>query len=384
MIQEQNNQNLNNYKIEENNTFLDNQTTKKKNSNKQYKKSKLVSIVVTSVLIVGVGITLFNNINDSKNDNITNISNNNDSEKLTINYYDKTRDIKDNYTFREAISKFAFIINEKTLIFKENSKISLDNIIQDSEHYDEIMKVEFSYKNDEDSTLYELMLGESSSTNLTEFVENFKKGKLRNDNNLIVENVEIIEQNENYVFITWERTIISKTYGYYFAQKIDDKVFYAYKNSIKKYDEKNKSAFLSGSKELFNCLSIDDGKEPYICDKVINIPLVLNKKIKNYNSFYAIYNEQITNKKIDGSVHFSYNDDLVRFKYNANVKYEDIEWEQDFNSKIKYKKEDDTHILGIKDEKLTQIFEISSYTGTEITNDKNFNEYIDKMLSKNS
>jgi len=44
----------------------------------------------------------------------------NNSETKAIVYYDNSRNLKDTYTFKEAVSKFAFKVNETTLIFGEN------------------------------------------------------------------------------------------------------------------------------------------------------------------------------------------------------------------------------------------------------------------------
>ena len=294
------------------------------------------------------------------------------------------RELKNVYTFNEATNQFAFLVNTSTLIFKEIEKVALGSITQTNTRYEELMNPEFAYKHDNNSIVYTLYLGESNSSSLEEFVNNFKNGILSDKIQLQVSNINIIETTEDYVFASWYQPTSSVGYEYYFAKKIGNRVFYAYKNDFTEFNDKKKSLILNGFKELFNSLSIDDEIEPYIYDKIINVPLVLNKKIMDYKLIFSIHNNRAINELksdyMDGSVSFDYNGDYINVDYEATGYYDKINWSKNLDSKIKYSNEDDKITLGIKDGNLTQLFQFNIYSDNKITNAKEFNTYIDKVL----
>ena len=347
----------------------------------------LIIGIIAVVAVVGVGIVfgsklLSNGGNNNSNNGSSSINNSSNSD---IVYYDSNRDLKEVYTFDEATNQFAFLVNTSTLIFKENEKVSLDSITQTNTIYDELMNPQFAYKHDNSSIIYTLYLGESNSSNLKDFVNNFKNGILSDKTKWEVENINIIESTEDYVFASWQKTTLSKDYEYYFAKKIGNKVFYSYKNNLIQFNDEKKAWILNGFKELFNSLSLDDGTEPYIYDKIINVPLVLNKKIMDYNLIFSISNGQMINDLksdyMDGSISFDYNGDYINLEYGATGHYNKINWSKNLDSKIKYCNEDSKITLGIKDGSLTQVFEFNIYSDNKITNVKEFDAYIDKVLN---
>lgn len=370
------------------NTFESGNANNQNFNSKQPKKMNIGLIVgiVVAVAVVGVGIVFSSKLlsNGGNNNNDSNGTNN--SSNGNVVYYDSNRNLKDVYTFDEATNQFAFLVNTSTIIFKENEKVALDSITQTNTIYDELMNPQFAYKHDNSSIIYTLYLGESNSSNLEDFVNNFKNGILSDKTKWEVENINIIESTEDYVFASWQKNSLSKNYEYYFAKKIGNKVFYSYKNNLIQFNDEKKALVLNGFKELFNSLSVDDGTEPYIYDKIINVPLVLNKKIMDYNLIFSISNGQMINDLksdyMDGSVSFDYNGDYINLEYGATGHYNKIDWSKSLDSKIKYSNEDNKIILGIKDGSLTQIFEFTIYSDNKITNAKEFDSYVGKVLNR--
>lgn len=348
----------------------DNLTTKKLNIG-------LIIAVVAAVVVITIGILfggkLFSSSKDNKRSN-----NGNSLSNVDVIYYDNKRELKDTYTFKEAVRKFAFKVNENTLIFEENDKVILDMATTGKTIYNELEPTYFVYKRKNNISLESLYLGESNSTSLEEFKTNFNEGVLSNNQKLTVENVNIIEFNDEYFFGSWVKKSITSMYEYYFAKVIGGKVYYAYHPTILKHSDAEISELLEEFKSLFNCLSRDDGKEPYIYDKMVNVPLVLNKKIKDVNLISGIINSN--NGYLDGSVSLTHNSDYINLEYNAGGHYDKYDWSDTFNSNVKYVKDDGKDIIGIKDGDNTQIFEISLYSDNKITNIKEFNAYMSNYL----
>lgn len=231
----------------------------------------LIIGIVTVVVVATIGIVFGSKILSNKEDDN---KNNNFSKELS--YYDKTRSIKSTYTFDEAISKFAFKEYETTLVFQQNNNVKLSNI-----KLGNISNISFYYE--KENSYFTFTFEESGSSNINEFVGNFKSGILGGGKRQTsFENIKILETNDEYVFISCQESGNS-SYKYYFAKQIGNKVFFAYSNrNLTELNDNKKSEMLNGFKELFSTLSSDDNKEPYISDKILNVPVVLNKQIKSY------------------------------------------------------------------------------------------------------
>lgn len=387
----------NNFNTQGYNNFSNNQTNMNNNftqpstnhnfiptNNKPPKKLNVGLIAGIGVGVVAVivgGILLFNNnSSQTSNSGSSNNSSINNESAETI-YFDNSRNLKDSYTFKEATSKFAFKVNETTLIFQENDKVKLEMIQSEKTLHDELMNPQFNYKQDIYTSLGDMYLGESNSTTLEQFKNNFNNGILSDKTKWTVENVKIIEETDEYIFATWMNKGFTTTNEYYFAKQIGNKVFYAYHSSMVTYNDTKISLLLDEFKSLFNCLSQDDGKEAYLYDKVINVPIALNKKIKDVNNISAVINI-LTNDYLSGSVSLVSDDsDYVSLEYDASKHYDKIEWSKTFDSKTKYTKEDEKNIIGIKDGNITQVFEITIYSDKQINNEKDFNSYINTYLT---
>lgn len=377
----------NNFNTQGYNNFSNNQVNQPNNNFYQQptnsqppKKSNLGLIIgiaaVVVVVVVGVvfGSKLLSKDNDSSNNGTTNNSSTNNHSNVVYN--DSSRNIKSTYTFDEATSKFAFKEYETTLIFQQNNNVKLSDI-----KLGNISNISFYYENE--NSYFTFTFEESGSSNINEFVENFKNGILGGGKKQTsFENIKILETNDEYVFISCQESGNS-SYRYYFAKQIGNKVFYAYSNrNLTELNDNKKSEMLNGFKALFIALSSDDNKEPYISDKILNVPVALNKQIKSYELIDTI---QIVHPKtsvlnyrdyIKGSTTL-YSADTKRLEiyYDADQFYNRLEWSNNISSKVKSTES----YFGIKDNNITQIFNINKTEN--INNEKSFNEYLDKFFN---
>lgn len=367
------------------NTFGSGNVSNQNSNNKPPKKMNLGLIlgIVVAVAVVVAGILLFNKPSSQVNNNGTTNNNSN------VSYNDNSRNIKSTYTFDEATSQFAFKEYETTIIFKQTDKVKFSAI-----SFGGLSNVMSFYYEKNDSTHFHFQFEESNSTNVSEFVNNFNNGILGGGKKqLSFENIKIIESNDEYAFISCQQSGNS-SYNYYFAKQIGNKVFYAHYNSLFEVDDaekvgaqvaidRGKSEMLIGFKELFGALSTDDNKEPYISDKILNVPVVLGKQINGYE---LISNIQLVHPKsstanyrnyMKGSVSLSTEDSKsIVVEYDAEKLYNKIEWNENLNSKLKYSKED--NYFGVKDNEITQMFKIS--TSENINGEKSFNEYLNNFF----
>ena len=365
------------------NTFESGSANNQSFNDKPPKKMNLGLIVgiVAVVAVVGIGVVfgskLLSNGGNSNNSN----TENNGSSKVDVTYYDKDRELKDTYTFKEAVSKFAFKVNESTLIFEENDKTTLKHVQQDETIHNDLWNAQFEYKQDIYTSVGQIYVGESSATTLEEFINNFKVGKLSENTTWTLENVNIIESNNDYVFASWTNKGLVTNYEYYFAKKIGSKIYYAYNSSVVSYNDTKFALLLPQFKEFFTCLKEDDGKEPYIYDKIMNVPIVLNKRIQNVDYIYGIINSDTG--YIDGSVSFNKDDttDFITIEYGADGYYNKIYWAKKLDSNIQYTREDSENFYGIKDNGIVQIIQIQNYDEDEVKNLDELNRFMGEYLT---
>lgn len=264
--------------------------------NNSFKKNKLILVVgiILCICIIAIIFLFRNNSNLSSNDN-------NGSTSSNGVYYDSSRKIKSTYTFDEATEKFAFVVDKSTLIFKKNDKVSLVFIQNqnNNNYYVDIRDIRFYYDitgeeihNHSGSDVGTIKFGESDISDLEKFVNNFKTGNFRKDGTHNVKNIEVIESNKDYFIGSWiDDDDGFKLNEYYYAQKIGNKIYFAYRSSYAD-ESADFDLIVKEFKTLFSCLSEDDKQEPYIFDKILNVP-VINKKISSNDKIGAIENEKV-------------------------------------------------------------------------------------------
>lgn len=282
----------NNYNNIDNNNVVNNNYDDKKKKN-------LLPMIIGGVLVVGVIILvvlMFSKKSDlSSNNGETNTGSNVSSSDV---YYDSSRNLKSEYTFEEVTEKFAFVVENTTLKFEKNNKVSMLLIVFPDKKESNIQDARFYYDCSDENynsggDIGTINVGESNANNFQEFIDNFKNGKLNEKTIKEVQNVEIIETTDDYVLGSW--TVgedYEKLYEYYFAKKIGNTIYYVYRSSV--IDEKQDIDILVKEfKSLFSCLSEDDKKEPYIYDKVINTPAVTNQKKISYKDIFSVDSQKV-------------------------------------------------------------------------------------------
>lgn len=264
--------------------------------NNSFKKNKLILVVgiILCICIIAIIFLFRNKSNLSSNDN-------NSSTSSNGVYYDSSRKIKSTYTFDEATEKFAFVVDKSTLIFKKNDKVSLVFIQNqnNNNYYVDIRDIRFYYDitgeeihNHSGSDVGTIKFGESDISDLEKFVNNFKTGNFRKDRTHNVKNIEVIESNKDYFIGSWiDDDDGFKLNEYYYAQKIGNKIYFAYRSSYSD-ESADFDLIVKEFKTLFSCLSEDDKQEPYIFDKILNVPII-NKKISSNDKIGAIENEKV-------------------------------------------------------------------------------------------
>lgn len=357
-----------------NNTFESGYVSNQNLNSKPPKKINLGLIIgiVAVVAVVGIGALLLFNKPSSQNNN------NGTTTNANVVYNDSSRNIKSTYTFDEATSQFAFKEYETSLIFKQTGSVKFSYI-----NFKPLSNVVSFYYEKDDSTHFNFQLEESGSTNINEFVNNFNNGILGGGKSqLSFENIKILESNDEYVFVSCQQKGNS-SYNYYFAKQIGNKVFYGHNKRSFELDDKTKSEMLIGFKELFSTLSIDDNQEPYISDKILNVPVVLDKQIASYeliSEIKLVHPKSSTayyKNYMKGSVDLSNEESkYIVVDYDAEQLYNKVVWSETLNSKLKYSAED--NYFGIKDNNITQVFSIS--TSENINGEKSFNEYLNNFF----
>lgn len=339
-------------------------------------KKNMVIIFGGILLVIAVIILLF--INKLKNDD--NSLNNNVSNNTSNHvYYDSNRNLKEKYTFDEAISKFAFVVGDETLIFKGNNKVSLVTLPSVFNKEYALSNIFFFY---DDSTekvssggsIGTIKFNVSNASSLEEFAANFKKGIVDNGpQKNYLKNIKIIESNDQYVVGSWEDDVIedSPYYEYYYGIKIGDKIYYICRSS-----SVNESAdfdiLLKEFKSLASCLSEDDKQEAYIYDKVINVPIILNKKITSYDKIVSI--SSTNNYSSSGIINLEFgNKNYLSVEFDAIDHFNDIKWSKEIGSNAKYSESYKGKIIGISDGNDAQIFTLSNYEGNINSTNELFN-----------
>ena len=113
----------------------------------------------------------------------------------------------------------------------------------------------------------------------------------------------------------------------------------------------------------------------------MNVPIVLNKRIKNIDYIYVIINSDTG--YIDGSVSFNKEDttDFITIDYGADGYYNKIDWIKKLDSNIQYMREDSENFYGIKDNGIVQIIEIQNKDENEVKNLDELNEFMKEYLT---
>ena len=220
-----------------------------------------------------------------------------------IRYLDDTRDLKDAYTFEEAVSRYAIRLYYSTVICNNCDDYTMTHSFSCTDYGNNYYSCNNTIRLKEPVYLSDdLVLQDTTFTTLAEF-----KSQLEDIGFVCIEDARvrqysedfvsatIIEQTDDYIFASVETKDFSFSdthYHYYFAEVIGNRVYLTWFRFIKNngkdpLTEDGLNEFKKISLLVFSHLEKDDGKEPYIYDKFVNISW--GKEIRSFNDIYEIY-----------------------------------------------------------------------------------------------
>ena len=220
-----------------------------------------------------------------------------------IRYLDDTRDLKDAYTFEEAVSRYAIRLYFSTVICNNCDDYTMTHSFSCTDYGNNYYSCNNTIRLKEPVYLSDdLVLQDTTFTTLAEFKSQLEDigfvciedARVRQNSEDFV-SATIIEQTDDYIFASVETKDFSFSdthYHYYFAEVIGNRVYLTWfrfieNNGKDPLTEDGLNEFKKISLLVFSHLEKDDGKEPYIYDKFVNISW--GKEIRSFNDIYEIY-----------------------------------------------------------------------------------------------
>lgn len=221
-----------------------------------------------------------------------------------IRYLDDTRDLKDTYTLDEAVSRYAIRLYYSTVICNNCDDYIMTHEFRCTDYgnnyyncHNTVFLKEPKYLSDD------LVLQDTTFTSLAEF-----KRQLEDTGYVCIEDARvrqhsedyvtatIIEQTDDYIFASVQTNDYSYSdnhYQYYFAEVIGGRVYLTWfrsynNNGSDPLTDDGLNEFKNFSLLVFSHLEKDDGKEPYIYDKFVNISWFGNSQLRSFNDIYQI------------------------------------------------------------------------------------------------
>lgn len=303
MNQEQNNLNLNNFNTQDNNGIPNNQslnnqifnqgidinqqpimqeptpqpmnTFESGNTNnlnlnsKPPKKINFVFIIGIVVALVVVLLIIFGKNIINKNDNRVNDSSTNEQ------YLDISRNLKSEYEYKEIFDSYAVKLNNKTTYIIESNKNYLVNLLQFSQGF--VSRMAGFYKTDNGTWGAYFNIITLNESTLDEVKNNFISSGY----------YTIVDENSNYI-------LSSNGQDYAYNTIIDETMIEVQLSSTDDYFNKvglDKDDIIRIIKNIKTIIKEDDLKEPYLVDKIINVKLNNNYKIKTYLMIGTVNND---------------------------------------------------------------------------------------------
>ena len=318
----------------------------------------VITVLLTLLTVTGCG------KNNSSNDNnsVTNSGN--------VKYVDASRNIKETYTFSNALSKFAIKFKDSTIIFSTNGENSLDN-------YTVGGRITFKFNNGK-AYFNTVALYEYGKNSLEDFKKEINEDTLGNNvdfkdilkvysDNTKHKDIKIIDENDEYVFIS-RTSEDGKNIEYLFGQKVGEYVYFTIKTytATSNLDEKGIDDLMDSNIALFICLTEDDTKTPYLVDMIANVPIVGNKKIVDPKGIYGVGGSGERSEgfiiflgKLAGSGQFE-------IYYGAKKMYDVTRWSKDIDSNTKYYSAPAQILFGVNDKDNYQIFSQKFFSSNSI------------------
>lgn len=319
------------------NTFENYNTNNRNLTSKPPKKMNFGLIIgIIVIVVVLIAIMLGNGV-FNKDDNDTNDSTTNQQ------YLDISRNLKSEYEYKEIFDSYAVKLNNKTTYIIKSNKNYLVNLLQFSQGF--VSRIAGFYKTDNGTwgayfnimTLNEKALNEVKNSIISSGYYN------------------IIDENSNYI-------LSSNGQDYAYNTTIDGTIIEVQLSSTDDYfnkSELNKDDIIDIIKNIKTIVEEDDLKEPYLVDKIINVKLNNNYKIKTYlmignvNNDIMNYSIDLSNNEDNGDysiLDITYDTKKIIDNYNLTNKVND-------NPKVYYDRAKKSFIFEENNNK--QIFKIS-------------------------
>ena len=214
-----------------------------------------------------------------------------------IVYWNPTRALKEKYTFEEALKRYAFIAGHSTLIYTSCNELRMRHNFYCVDYG----KKRFQNDNHAyflgadgkviDGRAFYADLYEADNSSLAGFIEDLGRIYVGNMGRYFPDEpdapqITVVEQTEDHVFATVKKAPPYIEEGLFYAKVINGKIFYTKYQVISSEDqltEEDRKNFVRYSALLFDHLSLDDGTEPYIYDKYVNIPILGGKHIAGFD-----------------------------------------------------------------------------------------------------
>ena len=208
-----------------------------------------------------------------------------------IRYLDGARDLKESYTFAEAQARYAIKLYRSTLICESCDDIFWAHAFCCFDYGSRLCNcVNEAFYHNKEGTLYHYVLEDTEYKTLDAFAKDFEENKYvcLSDYYSRLENTEceILENTRDHVFASAKWTY---GYKYYYAEKIGGRVYLTKFGSIREGDTSvDPYEFRYISEVAFSHLYADNGKEPYIYDKMVNVTFFGDKHLTNFNQIAYI------------------------------------------------------------------------------------------------
>ena len=223
-------------------------------------------------------------------------------------YWDPSRALKENYTMEDALKKYAFVAGHSTLIYTACEDLRMTHEFYCADYgnrlFMDINRVSFLGSDGKriDGEVSYANLFDAECSSFDEFLKNLGQIYVGNmgyysPDEPDAPRITIVEQADDHLFATVKRMPPSRSEeGLYYARIIGGNVFYT-RHQIQyrddEYKDEDRHNFVRYSSVLFDHLSPDDGVEPYIYDKVVNIPVFGGKHITSFGHILSISGKTI-------------------------------------------------------------------------------------------
>ena len=227
-----------------------------------------------------------------------------DNPKLpeNVHYLDDTRDLKDTYTADEAVSRYAIRLYNSTVICNNCDEYIMHHSFHCTDYsYDVYQCDNTVFLKDTEYLSGDVTLQDTVFTSLSEFKQELEgpglmciKDAWARGHSEEFDKSTIIEETDEFIFASIETIDFSNAshYQYYFAEEIGGRVYLTwyrtYNNSDIPMTDNQLGEFKKLSLLVFDHLEKDDGKEPYIYDKFVNISWFGNSQLRSFNDIEQI------------------------------------------------------------------------------------------------